>query len=476
MSGRQISRRQVLQGFSVAVAGVAVAACAPASEVAPGTAPVAQAPEAAASAASTLNLTFTGKFPNTVDDHPSFLDTWCGSPLVSIVQKDNSFTANAAESWEVSDDGKTYTFHLRDGLKWHDGEPVTIEDAEWTFTTWLDPATGSWLGAQLIDIVGAKDFSAGKADSVAGITVIDDHTISFELEEASGVWLLRVCRVTIHPKHILGDIPHADLISHKLITTTYTGMGPFMFKSFTTDQSMEVVANPDYHFGQPKIDRVLFRFSPDSQTTMLAVEKGEVDATQISIDELARFEAMDHITVVPLAGGVPNWIAINLLKPEFQDVRFRQAVAYAINKQELVDTIWMGHAKPLYGHFLQEWAKSPNVNKYEYNPDKAKELLQEVGWDSSREIDLTYYYNDNFTKSLMESIQAYLDLVGIKVSLRQIDGATVRKEVDEDGTYDWMYGALGVSVDPDQATAGLDSTMVHPARSQSRPLQQRQGG
>lgn len=472
MSSSKLNRRQILKGFGLAAAGVALAACQAPVAPAPGAADApAPAPEAAGEAAAgdnTVNLVFDGRFPNIVDDHPALLDTWCGSRLASINQKDNTFIPDAAESWEVSDDARVYTFRLRPNLKFHDGVPVTVEDVEWSYTTWLNPDTGSWLGAQLIDLVGAKDFSEGKTDKVAGIKVLDEQTIQFELEEPSGVWLLRSCRVTIHPKHLLGDIAPADLMTHELVTTTHTGMGPFIFKNYIPDQSLEVVANPDYHLGKPQIDRVLFRFSPDSQTTMLAVEKGEVDSTQISIDELARFEAMEHITVVPLRGGVPNWISVNLLKPEFQDKRFRQAVAYAINKDELINTIWMGQATPAYGHFLQDWAKSPNVNHYDYNPDKAKELLAEVGWDSGRAIDLTYYYTDNFTISLLEAMQAYLDMVGIKVELRQIDGATVRREVDEEGSYDWLYGALGCSVDPDQTTAGLDSTMVHP-RGANRP-------
>jgi peptide/nickel transport system substrate-binding protein len=244
--------------------------------------------------------------------------------------------------------------------------------------------------------------------------------------------------------------------------------GPYKWVKYAPQQSLQLARNDAYYLGKPHIDQVIFLPFANADASLIAMEKGDIDTVQIPITELARFQKLPQLDVLPLKGGVANWISVNTSKPEFADKRFRQAVAYAIDKDTIIRTLWTGLATPLYGHFLQDWAKNPNVNKYAYNPDKAKQLLKDVNWDPNRVIDFTYYYADKQSESLMVAMQSYLGQVGVKTQIRLIDTATVTKEVDKDGTYDWMYGALGVPLDPDQATAGIASDRLYPA-GQNRP-------
>jgi len=211
------------------------------------------------------------------------------------------------------------------------------------------------------------------------------------------------------------------------------------------------------------IDRVLAHLYADAQTAQLAFEKGEVDSCGVSIPELERFQRLPHSTIVRLPNGTCRFLAANTTKPEFADKRFRQAVAYAIDRPTITKALFKDMFIPIYGPFVQSWAKNPDDNQYPYNPEKAKALLREIGWNASRVVEIVYYYTDAISKSLMETIQQMLVAVGVKTSLRLVpDDPPWEKEVYNEATYDLAFAAQGVPLDPDQATALIDSRKIYP--------------
>jgi len=135
---------------------------------------------------------------NTFITTQPLVDQLCGSRLGSINWEKN-VVPDLAERWDISKDSQTYTFYLRKGLKWDDGQPLTAEDVEWTYTMGLNPKTASWVGGQFSDVAGSDEYAKGTAKTVSGIKVIDPLTIQIQLKQPSGVWLFRECFLTVLP-------------------------------------------------------------------------------------------------------------------------------------------------------------------------------------------------------------------------------------------------------------------------------------
>lgn len=358
-----------------------------------------------------------------------------------------------AESWDVEEDGKAFVFHLRDGVKWHDGEPFTADDVVFTFNIFANPAVGSTYAAKLAAVVGYDDFKAGKATSLAGVTKVDDMTVRVELTSPAPLWVeLQQISISILPEHILGAVPADQLRTHAY-WKNMIGTGPFVMSKFVDDQYIEGTANPDYFLGKPKLDKIVFQIYADTTAILNALEAGEVDATPyegggIPLDQVKRFEAMDHLlTLGNMDGGLPTFLFINFSDKDFAKLEVRQAMMYAIDRKTIQETVRMNYGKIADTMFPAEWARPTDLETYEYNPEKAAELLKAAGWDSTRKLDFLYYYNDQVNKDIVVAIQAYLAAVGITAEPRLVDGAGFNQAI-VDNTFQIGYGANGQGLDP----------------------------
>jgi peptide/nickel transport system substrate-binding protein len=231
------------------------------------------------------------------------------------------------------------------------------------------------------------------------------------------------------------------------------GTGPFKWKEYKPDQSLEVVRNDEYFLGAPKLDRIIYQFYADIPPILNALERGEVDDMSfegggIPPTEVARFVKNPNlVTLANFDAGLPTYLQLDLNRPYFQDVRVRQAMMYAIDRKTLIKTVLLDRPRLANTIYPQAWAVASDLEPYDFNPDRARKLLADAGWDKSRKIDFIYYYQDQVSKDMIVAIQQYLADVGINISPRYADPAQINT-LYADKKFEMGYFANGMGLDP----------------------------
>lgn len=373
--------------------------------------------------------------------------------LVHIKWTGDGVQPMLAESWSTSDGGKTYVFKLRPDVKWHDGTPFTAKDVVFSLNLYANPKVGSPWGQKLSSVEGFGAFQDGSAAALSGVTALDDNTVQVTLNSAQPLWVeLQLIAISIVPEHILGAVAPEE-IKGNAFWVNRVGTGPFIWKEYKSDQFIEVDRNPDYFLGAPKLDRIIYQIYKDIPPIITALETQEVDAMSfegggVPISELGRLQALDYLTVLPnFSAGLPTYLQFNMKNDRFADVRVRQAMLYAIDRKAIIETVKQGAGELSNTMFPQEWARAADLETYDYNPDKARELLAEAGWDSSQTVDFIYYYSDQMNVDTVVAIQGYLAAVGVNIEPRLLDPAAIN-QVYADGTFQMGYFANGMGLDP----------------------------
>ncbi len=352
-----------------------------------------------------------------------------------------------AESWEISDDNLTITFHLRKDVKWHDGAPFTAEDVLFTYQTYIDPKVPTAYGENFKQVKKAE--------------ILDPYTFRVTYSQPLARALIS-WGSGIMPKHLLEgqDITQSPLARHPI------GTGPYTFGEWRPGEKIVLKANPDYYEGEPYIQRVVYRIIPDPSTMFLELQSGGLDYMGLTPLQYARqtdtvaFKRRFEKYRYPASAY--TYLGYNLRRERFQDKRVRQAIAYAIDKQELIDGIQLGLGQIATGPYKPgTWVYNPDVPRYPYSPQKARELLAEAGWtdsDGDGVLDkngqpfaftiLTNQGNDQRIKT-GEIIQRRLREVGIDVKLRVVEWASFLKEFVNPGNFDAIIMGWTVPPDPD---------------------------
>ena len=377
-----------------------------------------------------------------------------------------------AESVDVSEDAKTYTFHLRDGLAFNDGTPLTSDDVRFTIERALDVRTGSIWHGRLLGITGAADFAEQKADTLAGLETPDEQTVIFKLDNPDAAFLQVLADYTglgILPKHILNDVAPDQLANNDFNLNPTVGAGAYNFVQYASDQYVELEANPDFWGGKPAVDRLFLRIL-QADVAIAELENGGVDLVSIAIDDIERLEEKENLTVVSVPSPSMDSISFNLDREYFQDKRLRQAFHYAIDRETIVKEIYKGYAtvrnSPIFG---PDWMGVPEVNAYPFDPDKARQLVTESGWDTGREVEMMYVPGGNKTfDNMVPIIQAQLADVGVKIKLLQLDAAELNKKLVAESDYDLYIGGGGVyGADPGISAKYYISTNLTPGGANS---------
>jgi peptide/nickel transport system substrate-binding protein len=361
--------------------------------------------------------------------------------------KNMRFEGDLAESWDISDDGREITFHLRKGVRWHDGEPFTSADVLFTYKLMIDPETPTAY--------------AERYKQVEEAMAPDAYTFKVRYAEplapALVSWAMGIC-----PEHLLKD----EDISTSELARNPVGTGPFRFVKWDPGEQIVLERNEDYFEGAPYIKRIVYRIVPDTTTMFLELQSGGLDYMGLTPLQYARqtespaFKRRFNKYRYPAFAY--TYLGYNLRKPMFQDRRVRQAITYAIDKQEIVDGVLLGLGQPATGPYKPgSWPYNPEVQRYPYAPDKARALLDAAGWkdrdgDGVRDKDgqalaftiLTNQGNDQRIKA-GEIIQRRLQEVGIEVKLRVIEWASFLKEFIYTGRFDATILGWTIPVDPD---------------------------
>ncbi|MCM8749336.1 peptide-binding protein [Thermomicrobiaceae bacterium CFH 74404] len=341
--------------------------------------------------------------------------------LTQYQLKDNQIEVvpDLAESWEANDDLTEYTFTLKQGVKWHDGQPFTAEDVKFTFDAILNPNVNAAL--------------RGPVSSIDRVEVVDEYTVRFVLKRPFAPFPVMLgYNQAIVPKHLLEG---KDLNQPTEFIANPVGTGPFKFKEFVQGSHLEVVANPDYFDGAPYLDGIVFKVIPDGNARVAQVRAGEVDFAVIEPPQVDALQGAENVEIREAPQVNYYFFAVNHSVPRLQDVRVRRALSHAIDKQAIVERVLRGYGQvatgpinPLLGDYY-----NPDVTTYEYDMEKAAALLEEAGWTKGPDGILTNASGERFTIlfngpkgfPVMEQVITYAQQqyqkLGIEVTLDIVD-------------------------------------------------------
>ena len=347
-------------------------------------------------------------------------------PLV-FLGPENEVRGGAAESWEVSDDGLTITFHLRDDLVWSDGEPFTSADVLWTMSKMLTADLSQWASR----IGGVK--GQGESDVPEGLTAPDDYTFVVELAGPNPPWLSLLAAqgfvISMLPEHILGGMSNEELATTEYFNEEPVTLGPYKFVRWERDQFVELEADPNWPT-PPAFQKVRMNLlQTDVATAQL--ETGDLQLTaQVAPLDVARLEALDNVEIQTVTGVWPEVLQFFVDSPALQDPKVRQAMAFALDLEGLCAEVLAGYCTVTRDQvrlLAPAWAIPDEVPiTYEYNPERAMELLAEAGWDGSERLTLINIGGDDRVRSTESVIiQANFAAVGIGLDILSTDVGTL---------------------------------------------------
>ncbi|MEZ4620855.1 MAG: ABC transporter substrate-binding protein [Caldilineaceae bacterium] len=376
------------------------------------------------------------------------------SHLVTYNVEYTEILPDLAESWSVSDDSLTWTFNLRQGVTWHDDTPFTADDVIFSIELCVDPNTTCWQAGPLAVIQGAQDYIDGNAETISGLVAVDETTLQITTDGPSAPLLDVLAETWLVQKAGLADIPRDQVDKSDYWATQSIGTGPFKFSAYVEGQYIETVRFDNYWRGAPKLDKLIRREFKDPATALLAFDAGEIDFTYLTSDEVERESGNANAVIHPGPSQVDNAITLNPEQnPLFGEPKFRQAILYAIDRASIIESLYGGAAEPVPCLYGNPKYYPDDIEQYEYNPEKAKALLAELGVDTAAlgTIPLDTYYNDQLSQDVMTVMQQNLADVGIQVDLMPLDGASwsARYYDNRESFMSFIGGANGA--DPNRA-------------------------
>ncbi|MEX2529397.1 MAG: ABC transporter substrate-binding protein [Gemmatimonadota bacterium] len=341
-----------------------------------------------------------------------------------------------ARDWELNEDLTEVTFHLRDDVVWHDGEPTTAHDVEFTYLRATDPNTGFPNAAFWDHYVGGAD----------GVEVLDEHTIRFRLTPHAE--LLDPWRSTaILPRHLLGDVPPDELRQHPFGTRCPVGNGPFVFQEHRQDESWSFVRNPGFPEelgGPPYLDRYVYRVIPEQTTLLTELLTETVDVYVAPLpDQTPQIEASEALELRAFPFRNYIFVGWNSRRPQLADPRVRRALTMGTDRAEIVEALFRGYGQVANAGVPPfHWAHHEGIaDALPHDPDGAAALLEEAGWvdrngDGVREdaegnrLEVSIRFNSDRTRQeIAEIMQAQLSEIGVAVQPEVVEWATLVEQI-----------------------------------------------
>jgi peptide/nickel transport system substrate-binding protein len=351
-----------------------------------------------------------------------------------------------AEKWDISKDGKIITFYLKKGIKWHDGVEFTARDVKFTYDMFMAPDT--------------KTAYRSLFEPIEKVEIVNDYELKvyykFTFAPALQYW-----GTAIIPEHILKgkDINTADFNRNPI------GTGPYKFLNWKTSQQIELIANKNYFEGEPYISKYIYRIIPDQSVQFMEMLAGGIDemalTSELYVGKANEPEFLKNFNKYSISSFSYVYIGYNLLNELFKSKNVRKALSYAINKDEIIKGVKRGLAKKITGPFIPgSWAYNDNAESYDYNPEKAKQILKNDGWNLKED---GYLYKDGKRfefilitnqgnkerEEIATIVQQQLGLIGIKVNIRILAWSTLITEFIDKKKFDAIVLGWNISQDPD---------------------------
>lgn len=376
----------------------------------------------------------------------------CGSIFSGLVAQDFELNPvpDLAERWDVSTDGRIYTFHLAQNAEFHDGNPLTAEDVRFTFQEML--------------LKYHSRTRASLGDNLVRILTPDPHTVVFEFARpyAAFLQLIDVTNAPIMPKHLYENTdPLTNEYNVKPI-----GSGPFKFAEWAKGDRIALTRNDRYFkTGKPYIDRIVYKVIPSSSTAAIAFENGEIDYfTNPSPLDLERLQQITDVTVTEKGRegyASVETVVMNLNRAPLSSVNMRRAMAYTIDKNYIVEKVVFGRGKTATGPISSalKWAHNPDVPRYERNLPLANQMFDEAGYKrdaSGVRFRLKYVYAQSYAK-VVEVLRDQLREVGIELELQIVEFSSAVDAVYIKKDFDLGFASFENGPDPD---IGVKRTVV----------------
>ena len=339
-----------------------------------------------------------------------------------------------AKKWDISADGRVFTFRLLEDAKFHDGTPVTAEDFRWSLERAADPLTESPVtDLYLGDVVGVSDKLNGEADSITGLRIVDDHTLELTIDAPKSYFIAKLT----YPTGFVLDRENVEGAGNDWIFQP-NGTGPFRLDQYDIGETILLARNEHYHLGAPYLDEVEFILSGGD--AMLMYENDEIHLTGLGLTDLERVQDPANPLSAELATAPPgfsvSFIAMNLKQEPFDDAHVRQALNYAIDKREIATEVLEDLVVPAKGIIPPGFPSyNPDLRGYEYDPERAKRLLAEskYGGDLESFPPVVISVAGNFGASVGLDLQAMLktweDVLGVEAEIQQTEWATFLQDV-----------------------------------------------
>ena len=361
--------------------------------------------------------------------------------------KNLALEGELARSWDVSRDGLTITFHLRRGVKWHDGHEFTSRDVMYTYRVTIDPKTPTAYAEAFRQVKKAE--------------APDSHTFRVTYDKPFAP-ALESWGMSILPAHLLEgkDITKSELARRPV------GTGSYVFKEWLAGQRLVLEANPDYYEGRPRIGRYIYRIIPDSSTMYMELKSGALDMMGLSPVQYSRQtdnpDFLSRFNKYRYPDSAFTYLGYNLRHPLFSDRRVRQALTSAINKEEIVHGVLLGMGQVAHGPYKPgTWAFNANIPDFDHNPQRARALLAEAGWrerssdgilvKDGKPFRFTILTNQGNAERLKTAliIQSRLKKIGIDVKIRVIEWASFLSQFIDKGNFEAVLLGWRISPDPD---------------------------
>ena len=376
---------------------------------------------------------------------------YAGSLLERDPQDISKYKGSMAESWTISDDKLTYTFKLRTDLVWSDGQPLTSADYKWTYEQASKPENG-WPYISNLEEIDAYEAP-------------DPRTVVVRINEPLAVGLEQVDQITPLPKHVWEKLDWNDPNQNPEFMKPTVGSGPFLLQEWNRDVGARFVPNDRYFKGRPKLEHYTFRVAGTPQIAFEWLRTGEVDAYAPQPDQYDEAKRLSHVAVCEWWPATGNWayIGFNMRQPVVQDVRVRQALAHAVDRQAIIERVIYNLARPIYSAYGPNcWCYNPDVPKREYDLAKARSMLDEAGWRAGADgvrvkdgqrLQLRLLFGPNTNKArerIATIVQASFKDIGVQVEIQGLEWAAYLSALKQPPYNNWdiNVGGWQATIDP----------------------------
>lgn len=398
---------------------------------------------------------------STTDGESSRVTRQILETLLTFEEDSFELEPGLAHDWEVSDDGLNYTFYLEEGVTFHDGTDFNAEAVKTNFERWADPeheygfADENYVYSMYGTMFGG--FQGDDGHVIEEINVVGDHEIEFVLSQPLGFFLQNMAM-----SYFGITSPAAFEEYGPEINENPVGTGPFQFVSWSKDDSIVLEKFENYRIdGMPKLDEVVFEVIPDNAARLIALRSGEIDIMDgLNPDDAAGIESEEGLELYTRAENNVGYVGFNTQKEPLDQVEVRQAINYAIDKQSIADALYAGYANTAKNMLPPSYmGYNDEVEAYEYDPERAQELLAEAGYEDGMEIELWTmpvarpYMPDPETVS--EIVQNNLAEVGIEVEIVREEWAPYLEKTLQGEQEMFMLGWSGTNGDPDYFLSSL---------------------